>query len=403
MSSIDKSKASGRRTSPSVTSPADTCLTLLQVPAFASSSISINNSPESSTSRRRRRSSGHPDRHVSAKHVNCDSLVASSSSTRFRDIHEPRKLDWKLELARNSSTTLLPSRSVSPAMSTFRSFDDFQRASAESDAPVAYNQSRESSFVYPIHQPGERIARRTQMLRARIATIIQSLPATVDDVVDAPGPSTPIIPLAEHVEQHDVSFGSRSSVDLSKKLRRVSGFVNLRDNFRRSISVGRDTPDKLAAAQGEHRLFRSSCPRPGSPALSSVDTLVEAPAPSFPTKQEKIEYKAVCPTISYPPKTPSEPFSTPPSTSPTRRDIRTRKEAHSASLSSPRRSGPKEQFSRRETCDEFGLVYIGGPVWSCAKITRSAAKRAARRTTPTKKNGLISYPLIHVFAHSLSA
>ena len=87
------------------------------------------------------------------------------------------------------------------------------------------------------------------MLRARIATIIQSLPATVDDVVDAPGPSTPIIPLVEHVEQHDVSFGSRSSVDLSKKLRRVSGFVNLRDNFRRSISVGRDTPDKLAAVR----------------------------------------------------------------------------------------------------------------------------------------------------------
>jgi len=245
----DKSKANGRHTSPSVTSPADTCSSLLQVPAFASSSIPINNSPESSTSRHRRRSSGHPDRHVSAKHVSCDSLVASSSSMRFRDTHEPRKLDWKLELARNSSTTLLPSRSVSPAISTFRSFDDFQRASAGSDARGAYNQSRENSFVYPLHQPGERIARRTQMLRVRIATIIQSLPATVDDMVDAPGPSAPIMPPAEHVEQHDMSFASRSSVDSSKKLRRVSGCVNLRDNFRRSISLRRDTPDKLAAVR----------------------------------------------------------------------------------------------------------------------------------------------------------
>ena len=230
MSSIAESKAS---TSSSVTSPANIHSSVLQTPAFTSSSISIL----SSTSRRSKRSFSLPNRHVTAKYASCDSLVASSSSTRLPPIHEPRQLDWKLELARNSSTTLLPSRSVSPTISTFWSCDDLQHASTQSDAQSACDQSRRH-FVYPLHQPGERIAKRTRLLRSRIETIIQSLPATVDDTVDVQA-SSPLIP----EQWHDVPSASRSSSDSCKKLRRVPGCSNLRANFLQSISPQRDDLD----------------------------------------------------------------------------------------------------------------------------------------------------------------
>ncbi|KAL4065451.1 hypothetical protein V8B97DRAFT_1712768 [Scleroderma yunnanense] len=404
MSSVDQSKVSSHRTSRSNTSSADNSSPFLQVPAFASSSI-LN-----PASRRRRRSSNHPHLRVTANNASCDSLVASSSTTRLPDTHEPRKLDWKLEQPSNSSTTLLSSRSVSPAISLFQSSSDFQYTSTDSAARAPYVQTRESThlFAYPLHQPGERIAKRTQILRSRIAIIIQSLPATVDDVVDTLGPSPPNTPPPKRAECHGDPLIGRSSVDSCKKLRRVSGCVNLRDNFRQSISLQRDTPDKPVAAQVKCQLLALPCPRPGALGLSSVDTLVEPSTPPFPTKQQSKE-KVVHSTILYSPTTPSKPFSTPsslPSTLPASRDLRKRMVAHphSPSPSSYHRNGPKEQSSCRETCDEFGLVYIGGPVWSCAKITRSAAKRAARRAPPKtpKKNGFMPYPSILAFAHSLS-
>lgn len=150
------------------------------------------------------------------------------------------------------------------------------------------------------------------------------------------------------------------------------------------------------------RVFTSPCPRPRSPALSSVDTLVETSVPSIPTEQEKPKDKVVCSTISYFPTTSSERSSLIPSPLPSGRDHRPGEEAQPLLPSSPSyyRRGPRERSSQREACDEFGHVYAGDPVWSCAKISRSAAKRAARRVTPSKMNGLRPYSSI--FTHSLS-
>lgn len=127
-------------------------------------------------------------------------------------------LDSDLDQRSASSATLLSHRGSS-SLSTHRLFTDANHASSESDLPAQLTESRQSRFLYPLHEPGQMTAQRTQRLRARTAAIIMSLPATSEEVVD--------------VDEHEL----RKAVEAppaaqAPKLRRVSGVRDLRRAFR---------------------------------------------------------------------------------------------------------------------------------------------------------------------------
>ena len=144
-------------------------------------------------------------------------------------------LDIDLDQRSASSATLL-SRRVS-SLSTIH-FSDASDASSEFSPSPQLSEPSSSRFLYPLHEPGERTAQRTQRLRARTAAIIMSMPATCEDVIDVDQdePSEPInVPLVTH----------------ASKLRRVPGIRDLRRAFRDAD----DTPSKVCRISGRFNMY----------------------------------------------------------------------------------------------------------------------------------------------------
>ncbi|KAF9228590.1 hypothetical protein BS17DRAFT_199062 [Gyrodon lividus] len=137
--------------------------------------------------------------------------------------------DWDMDNGSQSSATIL-SRSVSPTLSTNQPLSDTNHTFSEfvsTDLPARLTESRHC-FIYPLHEPGERIAERTQQLRARTAAILRSLPATVENITDAFDNYVP----QKHQHLGIYDDGHPLTVALSPKLRRVSGIPNMRNTFR---------------------------------------------------------------------------------------------------------------------------------------------------------------------------
>lgn len=119
-------------------------------------------------------------------------------------------LDSDLDQHSASSATLLSHR-VSPSQSAKWLLTDAKCASSEPGLSARPSESHQ--FLYPLREPGQMTAQRTERLRARTAAIIKSLPATSEEVVD--------------VEEHE----PREAAEVPK-LRRVRGVRDLRRAFR---------------------------------------------------------------------------------------------------------------------------------------------------------------------------
>lgn len=161
-------------------------------------------------------SSRHASSSTRTWHSRITSLPSHSCSSQAdADLLDPLDditLDIDLDQRSASSATLL-SRRVSSSLSTNKFLTD---ASSESNLSTRLSESRQSRFLYPLHEPGQMTAQRTQRLRARTAAVIMSIPATCEDVID--------------VDDHE----SRKvpPVAQASKLRRVSGVRDLRRAFR---------------------------------------------------------------------------------------------------------------------------------------------------------------------------
>lgn len=142
-----------------------------------------------------------------------------------------------------------------------------QYASSESDLPARLSESRQSCSLYPLHEPGQMTAQRTQRLRARIASVIMSIPATCEDVVDMD-------------ENEPCKAVEEPPVAQASKLRRVSGLRDLRLAFRdadhgpahfpsiSSLGLSKvciEFPGHLAGFNGFSRLHTSSASLPPPP------------------------------------------------------------------------------------------------------------------------------------------
>lgn len=154
---------------------------------------------------------------------NCSSVslppYSSSSQADLDNFLEPLDeipLDSDLDRRRTSPATRLSHR-VSPLRSTNQPFTGFNGASSESDLPSRLSESRQSCPLLRV--PGQMTVQRTQRLRSRTAAVIQSLPATSEEVVE----------VDDHEPQRAVEI---SSVAPARKLRRVSGVKDLRRAFR---------------------------------------------------------------------------------------------------------------------------------------------------------------------------
>ena len=142
----------------------------------------------------------------------------SSQADLDNDLDDIQTLDSGLDQRSASSATLLSHR-VSPSLSTNQLLTDADSASSEFDSPARLSESRQSRFLYPLHEPGHRTAQHTQRLRARTAAIIMSLPATSEEVVD--------------IDEHELRKPVETPPEVqTHKLRRVSGARDLRRAFR---------------------------------------------------------------------------------------------------------------------------------------------------------------------------
>lgn len=189
---------------------------------------------------------------------------------------------WDADHASDSSATIL-SRPVSPTQTlgdVDRTFPEFA-LEHHSSQPIEQG----PRFLYPLHEPGERIAKRTQRLRARTAAVVRSLPATVEEIIDISDKSMSALSLSPsrpgiYGEQN----ASCLSVASSSKLRRVSGSANLHHTFRSSGRVQvRDSrasrvnfSDYLAHRCGLDNLHRL---HPNSSPLARVHCLHSLPLP----------------------------------------------------------------------------------------------------------------------------
>lgn len=147
----------------------------------------------------------------------------SSSSQADTDLLDPLDditLDIDLDQRTASSATLL-SRRVSSTLSTHQLSNEPSCSFSEYDLSTRLSASRQSSFLYPLHEPGQRTAQRTQRLRARTAAVIMSIPATCEDVIDADDEAAQVP---------------------ASKLRRVPGVRDLR----RAFYDGDDRPAHVA-------------------------------------------------------------------------------------------------------------------------------------------------------------
>lgn len=317
----------------------------------------------------------------------CDVPVAYSALTEHLTPNERDTTCWKLALEGNSSTTLLISQPVSLDHIATQSHDDIECTSSHHSSRIPHHVGGGTRCsLYALNKPGDRIRLRTRKLRLRTAAILQSLPATVEDMVDQL--SLP----REHPLQYSDQLVDQRYLPSSRKLRRVSGQTNLRNKFCQGISSHRDVTDKLSVDcnRSTSSLHLQLC----VPALSSSDTLVESTASFYSATSAKSKCKNSYSYLSL--NSSLQPFFSPSASNPytlsTCRDLRTSRV--SSSSPSPHlhvRNGPGLPLV---PCDEFGLVSFGGPLWSCAKITRSATKREARRAALRKKSRSVSRPSV---------
>ncbi|KAI6118699.1 hypothetical protein EDD16DRAFT_977204 [Pisolithus croceorrhizus] len=320
----------------------------------------------------------------------CDVFDACSTLAEHlapKDTERLHDTSWKLELEGNSSTTLLMSRPVSPDHFAAESQDDIECASPHHSSRIPYQLGEGTRCsVYPLDKPGDRISLHTRKLRLRTAAILQSLPATVEDTMDQ------LFLPREHPIQCSDQPVDRGSLHSSRKLRRVLGQTDLRDKFCQGISLRRDMTDKPSVDCNKSLSlpYLQSC----IPAPSSSDTLVESDASCYSATLAKSKCKDSYLNLSL--DSPPQPFLLPSASNSYM--VLTCKDLHTSRVSS---SSPSPHLHVRSShglplvpCDEFGLVSVGGPLWSCAKITRSATKREARRAALRKKSRSVSRPSI---------
>ncbi|KIJ69592.1 hypothetical protein HYDPIDRAFT_24420 [Hydnomerulius pinastri MD-312] len=318
--------------------------------------------------------------------------------------------DSDTEYTSESSAAML-SRSVSPALSTSQTLGDFDQTFSDfvsDDLPVR-TVGPGHRFLYPLHEPGERIAERTRRLRIRTAAVIRSLPATVEEIIDISD---------DHSSQRYLGVNSGQnvstlSVNSSSKLRRVSGTVNLRGTFHESGRVrahpSSTSPTELSRASlGLGMLAPSARSMSPISAYSSVDTLVDhghelphssgdVKAPSDATVSSTTissmssakSRSTLPPSLSSPAyllNDHSKPMfqQTQPSRNPS---------THLASHDRGVRQGARQNTQDRG--------HPGDPLWSCAKIAQSTTKRAARRGHAPRKSRVFSNPSLAALALSL--
>lgn len=317
----------------------------------------------------------------------CDVLMACGA---VAEPLAPNNMDrahgasWKLELEGNSSTTLLLSRSVSPDHLEAQPHDDFECALPHHSSSIPHRLGEGTRCSpYLLDKPGDRIARHTQKLRLRTAAILQSLPATVEDTLP------PVTLRREDLVQHDDQRVSRGSLHSSRKLRRVSGQTNLRDNFCQGISFHRDMTDKSSIDKSASPPYPWFC----IPVLSSSDTLVESNASCYSATAERSKCKDLYSNLS---SDSSPQLFLPSASNPhmlsTRQDLLSSRVFSSSP--SPHLHVRNSPSSPLVPCDKFGIVSVDDPLWSCAKITRSATKREVRRAALRKTSRFTSRPSI---------
>ncbi|KAG8217381.1 hypothetical protein J3R82DRAFT_5478 [Butyriboletus roseoflavus] len=310
--------------------------------------------------------------------LDSSSLRRAGSSTRTR---HPRIC---------SSTSLLPNGSSSrddlDNVNLLDSLDDItldgdlDRRSASSATLLSQlSESRQSCSLYPLHEPGQMTAQRTQRLRARIASVIMSIPATCEDVVDV-DENQP----RKAVEEPPVAQVS--------KLRRVSGLKDLRRAFRDADHVPSHFPSisSLGLSKASHELGILATPTPLLSNLSprsSLRTLVDL-ANALP--QSSADLKTLCESTLSSVSTASQFATKVHSTLPLRSShtclspdtsqpiFPGKYPIHNSSIPRPHRHTSLQQDTRPPQSPREA-------VWSCAKISRSAVKRAARRGHPPRR------------------
>ncbi|KIK96727.1 hypothetical protein PAXRUDRAFT_825628 [Paxillus rubicundulus Ve08.2h10] len=317
----------------------------------------------------------------------CSSSSAHAFDTSVMDNLDNICHDWDLDHCSQSSATLL-SRSVSPTLSTNQPLSDTSHAFSDfvSEDLLAPPTESQHCFIYPLHEPGARTAEHIQRLRARTAAILGSLPATVGKITDGFDSHVPQDNLGVYGDRHMLPVAS------SSKLRRVSGIANLRDTSRDSdrmaihpASNSRTEISKVVQASLELDMLALSS-RSVSPfsACSSVDTLVDL-GHALPRSSGdlKMVREATVSSISIASKTAANsrltffplpllglPMDTP---KPVFQETRL---ARDSLIPRPQRDGRVQHELHQ---NDHGCGHAGEPLWSCAKIARSASKHAARR------------------------
>ncbi|KAI9569523.1 hypothetical protein HD554DRAFT_539695 [Boletus coccyginus] len=288
------------------------------------------------------------------------------------DLDDIRTLDSGLDQRSASSATLLSHR-VSSSLSTNQLLTDAGSASSAFDSPA---QSRQSRSLYPPHEPGHRTAQHTRRLRARTAAIIMSLPATSEEVVD--------------IDEHELRKPVEAPPEVQPhKLRRVSGVRDLRRSFRdgdhgpmhfASIS-------SLGALKDSYELgILTPPPLSHLTPRSSLRTLVD----SGNTRPSSSDLKTLCgstfSSISIASIFATKVHSTFPLSRPSHTRLPT-DTSHPIFPKYPLHS-PSTPRSCRHTSlqlDTRASRLPGEAIWSCAKISQSSIKRAARRGHPARR------------------
>ncbi|KAF8558401.1 hypothetical protein OG21DRAFT_1601009 [Imleria badia] len=289
-------------------------------------------------------------------------------------------LDNDLDQRSASSVTLLSHR-VSPSLPTNPLFSDANHASSEFDLSSRLSESRQSCFLYPLHEPGQMTAQRTQRLRARTAAVIKSLPATSEEVVD--------------VDEHE----PRSAVEAppgaqAPKLRRVSCVRDLRRAFRDGEHgpVHFASISSLGVSKASYELGILASPAPPLSPLSprsSLRTLVDS-GNALP--QSSGDLKTLCQStfssISIASRFPTKVHSSLPLSRPSHTRLPSDTSQSIFRGKYPVHNPLTPQPHRRHTSLQLDTPLSRPPgkaVWSCAKISQSTVKRAARRGHPPRR------------------
>jgi len=299
--------------------------------------------------------------------TSCSSKDDSDNVDRLDALSEIA-LDSDLDRRSSSSTTLFSPR-LSESPSTTQLSTDDHNVSLESET--------RHSFRYPLREPGQLTAQRIQRLRARTAAVIMTIPATSEDV--------------EEEDEPREAVPSSSATQTSKFLRRVSGVRDLRRAFRDGDPgpVQLVSPFSFEQSKASYEFGILSDPTPSlslshlSP-RSSLRTLVDS-GNALPRSSSDL--KTLCGSTLSSLSMKSR-FSTK-----VQSGFLLSLSSHYACLSadashlkSPRKYSvynPSTPRPRRHVSLQIQESCASGSpedtLWSCAKISQSAIKRAARR------------------------